>query len=282
MTVDGQPAGALKLVGVTENKQLNITFTTTGLLGAQPQLVTARVDLSNEKLPAVVESSVTGADLTQVLKILLPETNVAVTGRATGTLKLSGSLLDEDGYFTLRGLTGSATFTDLTINVADAQLKPEGPLVIDFAPNEVNFHQTRFTGPGTNVTLGGTVATGPGGRENLDVNGDINLRIFSGLSPDVFSSGVATFLTRDWDIRIAAGAGHCRSQWRLRFSFLGRPNHNHCQSHGPHQVQLKPGTNRTSDRHAWRRESDGHGRRITNGRIAWSIRNQPARRQRYS
>ena len=76
VTIDGRPAGALKLAGVTENKQLNITFSTTGLLGEQPQTVTARVDLSNEKLPAVVESNITGADLTQVLKILLPETQV--------------------------------------------------------------------------------------------------------------------------------------------------------------------------------------------------------------
>jgi translocation and assembly module TamB len=200
VTIDGRQAGAVKLVGVTENRQLNITFTTTGLLGANPQLVTAQIDLSNEKLPAVVESTITGADLTQVLKLLLPETEVAVSGRATGTLKLAGNLMTENDQgeevFSWRGLTGSATFTELTINVADVQLAPTGPLVIDFAPGEVNFHETRFTGPGTNVTIAGTVATGPGGRENLDVNGDVNLRIFSGLSPDVFSSGVAKLYLR--------------------------------------------------------------------------------------
>jgi translocation and assembly module TamB len=200
VTIDGQSAGALKLVGVTENKQLNVTFSTTGLLGGTPQVITARVDLSNEKLPAVVESTIAGADLTQLLKILLPQTDVAVSGRATGTLKLTGNLMTENDQgeevLSWRGLTGQATFTELTINVADAQLAPTGPLVIDFAPNELNFHETRFTGPGTNVTLAGTIATGPGGRENLDVNGDVNLRIFSGLSPDVFSSGVAKLFLR--------------------------------------------------------------------------------------
>ncbi|MGQ0760460.1 MAG: translocation/assembly module TamB domain-containing protein [Acidobacteriota bacterium] len=196
VTIDGKPAGALKLVGVTENKQLNITFSTTGLLGEQPQTVTARVDLSNEKLPAVVESNITGADLTQVLKILLPETQVPVSGRATGTLRLAGNLVDEDNNFDWRGLTGSATFTELTVSVADVQLAPTGPLVIDFAPNEVTFRETRFTGPGTNVTIGGTVATSAGGRQNLGINGDVNLRVFSGLSPDVFSSGVARLFIR--------------------------------------------------------------------------------------
>src|SRR4029077_16702448 len=43
----------------------------------------------------------------------------------------------------------------------------------------------------TNVTLGGAVATASGGRNSLAVNGQVNLRILSGLSPDVFSSGIA-------------------------------------------------------------------------------------------
>jgi hypothetical protein len=46
--VDGKSAGTVALVGRTENKQLNVTFTSTGLLGPQAQLITARVDLSND------------------------------------------------------------------------------------------------------------------------------------------------------------------------------------------------------------------------------------------
>lgn len=195
VTIDGRAAGNVKLVGRTENKQLNVTFTTTGLLGAQPQIVTAHVDLSNEKLPATVESTITGADLTQVFKILLPESDVVVSGRATGTLKLSGNLIYENDQgeesLSLRGLTGTANFSELSVNVEDITLSAAGPLVVDFAPNEINFHEARFTGQGTNVTLGGAVATAPGGHNTLAVNGQINMRILSGLSPDVFSSGFA-------------------------------------------------------------------------------------------
>ncbi len=182
-------------MGRTENRQLNVTFTTTGLLGAQPQIVTARVDLSNEKLPATIESTITGADLTQVFKVLLPASDVVVSGRATGTLKLSGNLIYENDQgeesFSLRGLTGTANFSELSVRVQDIMLSAAGPLVVDFAPNEVNFHETRFTGQGTNVTLGGAVATGSGGHNTLAVNGQVNLRILSGVSPDVFSSGFA-------------------------------------------------------------------------------------------
>jgi translocation and assembly module TamB len=193
--IDGRSAGSVTLVGRTENKQLNVTFTSTGLLGSQPQVVTARVDLSNDKLPAVVESTITGADLSQVLKILLPQSDIAVTGRASGTLKLSGNLMTEneegEEVLSFRGLTGTATFTELSVRVEEVALSAAGPLVIDFSPNEVNFHETRFTGPNTNVTLAGAVATASGGRNTLAVNGQINLRILSGLSPDVFSSGIA-------------------------------------------------------------------------------------------
>jgi translocation and assembly module TamB len=192
MTVDGRSAGSVTLVGRTENKQLNITFTTTGLLGPQPQIVTAQVVLSNEKLPAVIESTITGADLTQVLAILLPQTDKVVMGRATGALKLSGNLLDEDGYFAWQGLTGNATFTELSVKVEEVTLSAAGPLVIDIAPNEVNFHETRFTGQDTNVTLRGAVATAAGGSNTLTVNGHVNLQLFSGVpSRDVFSSGEA-------------------------------------------------------------------------------------------
>lgn len=192
VSIDGDSAGSVTLVGRTENKQLSITFTTTGLLGTQPQIVTAQVVLSNEKLPAVVESTITGADLTKVLAILLPQTDQVVTGRATGALKLSGNLLDEDGYFTWQGLAGTATFTELSVKVEEVTLSAAGPLVIDITPNEVNFHEARFTGQDTNVTLRGAIATAAGGSNTLTVNGRVNLQLFSGVpSKDVFSSGEA-------------------------------------------------------------------------------------------
>jgi translocation and assembly module TamB len=193
--IDGKSAGTVALVGRTENKQLNVTFTSTGLLGPQPQLIAARVDLSNEKLPAVVEATISAADLTQVFKILLPASDVAVTGRTSGTLKLSGNLMTENDQgeevLSFKGLTGTATFTELSVTVKEAVLSAAGPVVIDFTPNEVNFHEARFTGTNTNVTLGGAIATASGGRNTLAVNGQINLRILSGVSPDVFSSGIA-------------------------------------------------------------------------------------------
>src|SRR5207249_871053 len=98
VTVNGKSAGTVAIVGRTESKQLSVTLTSTGLLGQQPQLIVARIDLAKEKLPATIESTMNGADITQLLRILVPGTNVTVNGRASGTLKLAGDLLDEDGY----------------------------------------------------------------------------------------------------------------------------------------------------------------------------------------
>ncbi len=201
VTIAGRPAGTLALVGRTENKQLTVTFTTNenGLLGPA-QVLTARVDLSNEKLPTTVESTITNADLTQVLRMVLPESEVNVSGRATGTLKASGNLIFEDEtqgeIFSLRGLSGTGTFSELSVRVEDVQLSSSGPVVVEFSPKEVTFSRTKFTGPGTNVDVAGTIATGPGGRQTFEVNGTVNLRIFNGVSPDVFSSGVADLRLR--------------------------------------------------------------------------------------
>ncbi len=194
VVINGRPAGTLALVGRTENKQLNITLTT-GLLGPA-QTVTARINLGSERLESNVETTLNNADLTTVLGMILPQAGVKLSGRATGTLKASGNLLDEDGYFSAGGLEGSATFSDLNFRIEDVQLTATTPLVVRFSPSEINFEKTRFTGPGTNINLGGTLAVGGEGRQNLSVDGTLNLRVLNGLSPDFFSSGTAEVAIR--------------------------------------------------------------------------------------
>ena len=51
---------------------------------------------------------------------------------------------------------------------------------------------TQFTGEGgTNVVLDGPVAIRAAGKQSLDVNGSLNLRVLNILSKDVFFSGVS-------------------------------------------------------------------------------------------
>src|SRR6185369_10682970 len=192
VTIKGKPAGAIAIVGRTENKQLNVSLTSSALFGDQPQVITARVDLSQEKLPAVIESTMNGTDITRALRIFVPA-DVMVNGRATGNLKLSGNLLDEEDNPTIHGLVGKATFSEISINVGEEgqqiTLAAAEPVVIEVTPDAVVFHDSHFTGSQTNVTVGGALATSTGGRNTLAANGQVNLRILSLFSPDLFSSG---------------------------------------------------------------------------------------------
>ncbi len=194
VVINGRAAGTLALVGRTENKQLNITLTT-GLFGP-PQVVAAQVNLGSDKLAASVETNLNNADLSGLLKMILPQTTVKMSGLATGTLKASGNLLDEDGYFSAGGLQGTANLTNLSFRVEDVQLNATSPLVVRFSPSEVTFEKTQFTGPGTNIVLGGTLAVGPDGKQSMTADGQLNLRVLNGLSPDAFLSGTAEVAVR--------------------------------------------------------------------------------------
>ncbi len=199
--INNRPAGALTLVGRTQNKQLDITFTT-GLLGAQQQTVAARVDLSTKNLMTTIETTLSGADLTNLFTLFLPETNVRVTGRATGRLYAAGPLVTENAAgeedYSLTGLQGTARFEDLTIFIEDVQLMAVSPLLVQFSRKEVFFEKTQFTGQNTNVTVGGRLALAEGGTQSLTVDGKLNLRVLNGISPDLFLTGSA-----DVNVRVA-------------------------------------------------------------------------------
>ncbi len=192
--INNRPAGLLTLTGRTQDRKLDITFTT-GLLGAQPQQVTARVDLGTKNLRTTVNTTLANADLTQLLSIALNNPDVRVTGRATGTLTAEGDLITENAEgeteYSLRGLKGTANFTDLTVQVEDIRLTAVQPLLLDFSGDQVTFTKTQFTGTNTNLTLGGTLALAPGGNHSLTVNGRLDLRVLKGLSPDLFLNGSA-------------------------------------------------------------------------------------------
>src|SRR6185295_5079202 len=128
--------------------------------------------------------------------IAMPGAGVAMSGRANGTIEASGNLIDDDDNFSFAGLAGKADFSELSFRVEDVQLSATTPLTVRFTPNELTLDQARFTGPGTNIVLNGTLATATGGKQNLNINGDLNMRVLNGVSPDFFSSGTAEVAVR--------------------------------------------------------------------------------------
>jgi translocation and assembly module TamB len=194
VSLNGRDLGALTLVGKTENKELNVTFTT-GVFGAL-QTVTARVNLASEQLPATIDATLSGADLTKLLAIAMPAASVKLSGRATGTIKMSGNLLNDDGDLSPEGMQGTASFSELSFRVEDIALAAVAPFTVRLTASEVVFDRAQLTGTGTNIVLDGAIAVAEGGKENLSVDGRLNLRVINGLSPDVFSSGTADIAVR--------------------------------------------------------------------------------------
>ncbi len=194
VVISGRPIKTIALVGRTDNKQLNVTFTTD--LFGQSVVTTALVNLANEQLPATIDATLNDADLTNVLAIALPNAGVKLTGRATATIKASGNLVDEDGYFSLDGLRGAAEFKKLSFQVAEIPIAAAAPFTVHLTANEVGFDRTRFTGTGTDIVIDGAVAVREGGRETLSIDGRLNLSVLNGLSQDVFASGTADLAVR--------------------------------------------------------------------------------------
>jgi translocation and assembly module TamB len=196
VTVNGQQVGTLALTGRTENNRVTLELSTGILGGAQPQVVTAEVDLSDERLPTTIKTSLAGVDLTHLFALLMPGANVKVSGRATGTLNAAGNIFDREEGFNFNALQGTAQFSEFSIKIEDVLLTAEDPLIVKFSPTEITFDRTRFTGPSTNLVFGGTAALGAGGHQNFSVNGDLNLRVLNGVSRDNFFAGVAKLEAR--------------------------------------------------------------------------------------
>ena len=193
VSVNGRPAGELTLVGTTTADQKFNLQLTTGLLGA-PQVVRAQIDLADEDLPATVETNFAATDLTPLFATLLPAGDVRVTGRVTGRVFVKTTVFGDEGLLGDQGLgalRGTAEFSELVINVNDTPIMAENPLLVEFTPNQITFTRTRFTGPDTNILFGGTTALREGGRQDLTVDGQLNLRVLNKLSPNIVTSGVA-------------------------------------------------------------------------------------------
>jgi translocation and assembly module TamB len=114
----------------------------------------------------------------------------ARTARSSG-----GNLIDDDDNFSLAGCQAPQTLRS-SVSVLKTFSSRCDAVSRSFHAKRDHFEGTRFTGPGTNIVLDGTLATASGGKQNLNVNGDLNMRVLNGVSPDFFSSGTAEVAVR--------------------------------------------------------------------------------------
>ncbi len=194
VTIEGRDLGDAKLVAVTDNGVLRVEATANVL--DQARTFTATIDLRERKtLPVNASIEFTDSDIGPYLALISPGLS-SLTGRATGTIKLTGTLLDADQSFNTEGLHAVATITKLEVGgaISDRQrytITNEGPVVITGSGNAISIDPVTFTGEGTSVKIAGMISRSDPSKSNLTVNGEVNLRFVSSFIDVVFMTGIA-------------------------------------------------------------------------------------------
>ena len=187
VAIEGRDFGDAKIVAFTESGILRVEAS--GRLLDQQRTLEATVDLRDrEHYPVNAGIEFTDADIGPYLGLVAPELS-DIKGKATGTIKLSGPLLEPDR------IQAVATFTKLELGGAISERQTykvvnQGDIVLTATPREVTLNRVMFTGEGTSVTLEGTLSR-DASRSNLTVNGEINLKLLSSFTPTIFTTGIA-------------------------------------------------------------------------------------------
>jgi translocation and assembly module TamB len=187
VAISGRDVGDAKLVAVTENGIVKIQAT--GVLLNQPRTLDATIDLRDRKnYPINANVEFTDADIGPYLGLIAPELS-SVEGKATGSIKLSGPLLDPDQIQAVANLSklelGGAISNGQRYTVAN-----QDNIVLTATPKEIKLSKVTFTGEATSVTLGGSISR-DASTSNLTIDGALNLRFLNSFTDVVFATGVA-------------------------------------------------------------------------------------------
>jgi translocation and assembly module TamB len=106
-------------------------------------------------------------------------------GTADGDVAIDGNLKQPES------LIVDANFTRLLLNYANVQLENSGPVHFRSSKDEINIEPATFHGTDTNLQIAGNVRFTGRRTVNLNLNGALDLRLLSGLVPDLDARGPA-------------------------------------------------------------------------------------------
>ena len=187
VAIEGRDFGDAKVVAFTDGGILKVEAS--GRLLDQQRSIAATVDLRDrERYPVNAGIEFTETDIGPYLGLIAPELS-EIKGKATGSIKLSGPLQEPDR------IQAVATFTKLEFGGAISERQTytivnQGDIVLTATPREVTLNRVVFTGEGTSVTLEGMLSR-DAARSNLNVTGEINLKLLSSFTPTIFTTGIA-------------------------------------------------------------------------------------------
>ena len=193
VVVNQNAFGAVTFNGRTVNKVLTAELTAD--LNGHPQVVNATVDFANDNMPLMVATEFNQSPIAPFLSFIPQLKDLPITGTGTGRVEFGGNLsqLNAKGEreISTAGLTGTAQFSQLSLQIQDTPLSAAEPVLIRFNAREINFEHARFAGGGSNMTIAGTKALTPDGVNNLSIDGRVNLNLLNLVSQDTFFAGFA-------------------------------------------------------------------------------------------
>jgi autotransporter translocation and assembly factor TamB len=206
--------GTVEFKGNTVGQVL--TADLTAILEGRPQVINATVNFGVDDMPFRVETAFDNSPLAPFFALVPQLRGIPLSGIGTGTVEFGGNLsrINDQGEreFSTAGLTGTARFTRLDLQIQDTPLSAADPVVVAFSPSEINFQSARFSGGGTNVTVSGVKALTDAGMNSLAIDGRINLALLNAVpqieTSDTFFGGYATV-----SVRLVPRAAGSHARW---------------------------------------------------------------------
>ena len=189
VSINGRDVGDAKVVAFTENGLLKVEAT--GNILDQPRTLAATIDLRDRKnYPISANVEFTDTDIGPYLALIAPELG-GISGRATGSIKLSGPLLDTDKIQAVANLS-KLEFGGAINERQRYTITNQGDIIVTASPQGITLNRVQFVGDGTSITLEGTIAREGGVKSNLAIKGEVNLRLVSSFVSTVFTTGIAS------------------------------------------------------------------------------------------
>jgi autotransporter translocation and assembly factor TamB len=195
VTINGKDAGTLSLTAHTNpGGRVDIDLIT-GIAG-KPQPLRASIELRRPGRPIDVQANLEDFDLVPLINAFAPDLASSIAGVVNGKLHVSGPIVNEQGETTLDGLRGDLTFSTIALQIQGRAINIQTPLAVTLNGPQLALSQTRITGQGIDLSLGGTLGLDEGAKLNFAINGSANLDSIGEISPDLFLGGTVAIDAR--------------------------------------------------------------------------------------
>lgn len=196
VAINDNPFGEVTFNGHTVNQLLTANLTAT--IDNRPQQISATVNFADDNLPFHLQQRLDQSPIGPYIAFVPALKNLAISGTATGIVDFGGNLSEVDSNgnrgLTYKNLSGTAKFTQLSLQIEDSPLAATEPVSIRFNTREIVFENAHFAGGGSNMTIAGTKAIADDAVEDLSITGRINLALANLVfkDTDAFFGGFAT------------------------------------------------------------------------------------------